>query len=271
PEGSYTVTITAADIAGNTSTTTYPLSLTYREPENLVINITGDAEVSAEADYANSFLVYYGDVANEVGTPMAVGETLPAHIYPAGGPYDLRVVALSGGAAKIEAVKTLFGFPLTFESPTMDYFFGTFGNVAFSKVDNPKASGINTSAKVGKYEKPTGAETWSGTYSPLNIPINFAHGKKIKVMIYNPVPANIGKQLNIELEWAVGTSAANPWGAVVKKAITKSGEWEELEFDFSTNAAIPATARFTQLVLRFNDSAMGAGETIYVDNFRITN
>src|SRR5690606_3746087 len=188
PEGSYTVTITAADIAGNTSTTTYPLSLTYREPENLVINITGDAEVSAEADYANSFLVYYGDVTNEMGTPMAVGETLPAHIYPPGGPYDLKVVALSGGAAKVEVVKTLFGFPLTFESPTMDYFFGTFGNVAFSKADNPNPSGINTSAKVGKYEKPTGAETWSGTYSPLNIPINFAHGKKIKVMIYNPVP-----------------------------------------------------------------------------------
>ena len=92
-------------------------------------------------------------------------------------------------------------------------------------------------------------------------------------MVYNPVPANIGKQLNIELEKPVGYTGtdANPWGAVVKKAITKSGVWEELEFDFSTNAAIPATARFTQLVLRFNDSAKGIGETIYVDNFRITN
>lgn len=271
PEGTYTVSVTSTDIAGKTSTTTYPLTVTYRAPENLEVNIESDMRVSAKADYAKSFLVYYGDVANEVGKPMALRETLPAHIYPAGGPYTLKVVALSGGVAKTEFVKTLFGFPLTFESATMDYFFGTFGDVQFTKVANPNKSGLNTTETVGKYFKPVGAPSWSGTYSPLNIPINFAHGKKIKVLVYNPDAANIGKQLNVELEWAVGGSDANPWGAVVKKAITKSGEWEELEFDFSSNAAIPATARFTQLVLRFNDSANGAGETIYVDNFRLTN
>lgn len=271
PEGSYTVNITTKDIAGKTTTKAYPLQLTYRAPEKLVIKIESDMRVSATALYANSFLVYYGDVANEVGTPLAVGQTLPAHIYPPGGPYELKVIAQSGGAATTTATKTLFGFPLTFESATMDYFFGTFGNVQFSKVANPNKSGLNTSETVGKYFKPAGAPTWSGTYSPLNIPINFAYGKKIKVMVYNPDVTNIGKKLNVELEWAVGTSNANPWGAVVKTAITKSGEWEELEFDFSTNAAIPATARFTQMVLRFNDVANGAGETIYVDNFRLTN
>lgn len=271
PEGSYTVNITTTDIAGKTTANSYPLKLTYRAPENLKIKIESDMRVSATAQYAKSFLVYYGDVANEVGTPLAVGQTLPAKIYPAGGPYDLKVVALSGGVAKTELVKTLFGFPLTFESPTMDYFFGTFGDVQFSKVANPNKSGLNTSETVGKYFKPVGAPSWSGTYSPLNIPINFAQGKKIKVMVYNPDAANVGKKVNVELEWAVGTSDANPWGAVVKTAITKSGEWEELEFDFSSNAAIPATARFTQLVLRFNDSANGAGETIYLDNFRLTN
>ena len=273
PEGTYTVSLTSTDIAGKTSTTTYPLTVTYRAPEDLEITIESDMRVSAKAEYAKSFLVYYGDVTNEVGTPMALRTTLPAHIYPAGGPYDLKVVALSGGAATTTLIKTLFGLPLTFESATMDYFFGTFGDVQFTKVANPAKGGINTSDMVGKYFKPVGAPSWSGTYSPLNIPINFAQGKKIKVMVYNPDVANIGKKLNVELEKPVGYtgSDANPWGAVVKSAITKSGEWEELEFDFSSNAAIPATARFTQLVLRFNDSANGAGETIYVDNFRLTN
>ncbi|MBA2501205.1 MAG: hypothetical protein H0V30_15925 [Chitinophagaceae bacterium] len=271
PEGSYTVNITSTDIAGKTNTNSFPLQLTYRAPENLQINIASDMQVSATALYANSFLVYYGDVANEVGTPLAVGQTLPAHIYPAGGPYDLRVVAQSGGAATTQATKTLFGFPLSFESPTMDYFFGTFGDVQFTKVASPDKSGLNTSEMVGKYFKPVGAPSWSGTYSPLNIPINFTQGKKIKVMVYNPDPANVGKKLNVELEWAIGASDANPWGAVLRMPITTSGAWEELEFDFSSIAAIPATARFTQLVLRFNDSADGAGETIYVDNFRLTN
>jgi len=272
PEGSYTVTITAYDIAGKETSNTYPLTVTYRAPENLQVNIGSDMTVSATALYANSFTVFYGDVVGETGTPMAVGQTLPAHIYPAGGPYDLKVVANSGGAATTQSIKTLFGLPLSFESPTMDYFFGTFGNVGFSKVANPASGGLNTSAMVGKYSKPAGAETWSGTYSPLNIPINFAQGNKIKVLLYNPDPANIGKLLNVELEAAVaGTGATANGVGVLKAPITTSGAWEELVFDFSTIPAIGASARFGQLVLRFNDAAMGNNEIIYLDNFRLTN
>jgi hypothetical protein len=269
PEGTYTVTITSFDLGGKSTVSTYPLTVTYRAPENLAVNIGGDMAVSATAKYAKSFLVYYGDVANEVGTPMATGQTLPAHIYPAGGPYDLKVVALSGGAATSQSITTLFGLPLTFESPTMNYFFGTFGGgQAFATVANPNVSGLNTSAKVGKFTR--GYEAWSGTYSPLNIPINFAQGKKINLLAYNPVAANIGQKLNVELEWAVGGTPANGVG-VLKVPVTTSGAWEELVFDFSANTNIPANARFTQLVLRFNDGTDGAGAVIYVDNIRLTN
>src|SRR5688572_14622947 len=210
PEGSYTVTVVAKDIAGDETSSTYPLKVTYRAPENVKINIGSDMAVSATADYAKSFLVYYGDVANETGTPLAVGQTLPAHIYPAGTntPYTLRVVAQSGGAATTAVTKGLFGFPIDFETAAVDYFFGTFGNVVFTKVANPSASGLNTSATVGKYEKPGGAESWSGTYSPLNIPLNLAHGKKVKMLVYNPNAANIGKNVNVELEAAVAGTGA---------------------------------------------------------------
>ncbi len=271
PEGTYTVSIVATDIAGKTTTTTYPLTLTYRAPENLAVNIQSDMKVSATALYAQSFLVYYGDVTNEVGTPLAIGQTLPAHIYAAGGPYDLKVVAKSGGAATSQVVKTLFGLPLSFEVPTMDYFFGTFGGgQAFATVDNPNPSGLNTTAKVGKFTR--GFESWSGTYSPLNIPINFAQGNKIKVLVYNPDPANIGKKLNMELESAVaGTGATANGVGVLKVPVTQSGVWEELVFDYSTIPAIPATARFGQLVLRFDDATDGAGAVIYIDNIRFTN
>ncbi len=272
PEGVYTVTVIAFDIAGKGTTKTYPLTVTYRVPLNLSINVGPDVTVSATALYARSFMVYYGDVVNEVGTPLAVGQTLPAHIYPAGGPYDLKVIAFSGGTPTAQATKTMFGFPLSFDVATMNYFFGTFGNVIFSTATNPSATGLNTSAKVGKYEKPNGAEVWSGTYSPLDIPINLAQGKKIKVLVYNPSAGNIGKKLNIELEAAVaGTGATANGVAVLKVPITTSGAWEELVFDFSTIAAIGNNARFNQLVLRFNDIAMGAGEVIYLDNFRLTN
>ena len=271
PEGTYTVTIEATDIAGNKKSSTYPLTVTYRAPENLVINTSSEMKVKAKADYAKSFLVYYGDVANEVGTPMAIDQELPAHTYPAtGGPFVLKVVALSGGAAKTESTKTLFDLPIDFEIADVD-FFGTFddwGQQQFVTVDNPNASGLNISAKVGKYTK--GHAGWSGTYSPLNIPVNFAYGNKIKVLVYNPDVANIGKKLNIELEWAIGGTPGNGV-AVVKTPFTTSGAWEELTFDFSGISGIPATAKFTQLVLRFDDQNTGNLEVFYVDNFRLTN
>lgn len=270
PEGSYTVTIVSKSAGGNESTATYPLQVTYRAPENLTVTISDETKVKASALYAKSFLVYYGDVANEVGTPLAIGQELPAHTYPAsGGPFVLKVEALSGGAAKATYTKTLFSFPIDFENANVDYFFGTFGGgQQFSTVANPNAAGLNTSAKVGKFTR--GHEGWSGTYSPLNIPINFSYGKKVKVLAYNPDPALIGKMLNVELEWAIGGTPANGV-AVLKVPFATSGAWEELVFDFSGIGGIPAGTKFTQLVLRFNDTSDGAGAVIYVDNFRLTN
>lgn len=275
PEGSYTVKIIATSITGFETESLIPFQITYRAPENIEItkNIDGyNLTVSATADFANGFLVYYGDVANEIGTPMAVGQTLPPHTYPNAGTYQLRVVALSGGVATSELIEEVvifdpFELPITFESDFINYFFGTFGDVNFAKVDNPNPTGLNTSAKVGRYTKPMNVPNWSGTYSPLDNPIDFANGNKIKVLVH---ASEVGKMLNVELEWAVGGNPANGV-AVVKVANTVANQWQELTFDFSTIAGIPADAQFTQLVLRYNDADNGAGEVIYLDNIRLTN
>jgi len=276
PEGDYTVSIVTADIAGHQTTATYPLKVTYRAPENLAVTLTQsvhNVKVKANADFAASYVIYFGDVTGEVGTPLASGAEI-SHDYATSGNYNLKVVALSGGAANAEKVTAIvvtdpFGLPIDFENAFVSYFFGTFGTgQLFATVANPNATGLNTSAKVGKFTR--GNEGWSGTYSPLNIPIDFATGKKIKVLVYNPDPALVGKKLNVELEAAVNGSPANGV-AVLKMAFTTSGAWEELVFDFSTISAIPATTKFAQLVLRFNDASDGAGAVIYVDNFRLTN
>jgi len=277
PEGSYTITIVSKNLVGQETTTNHPLQVTYRAPENVSVTTTTAAhtvKVKATALYAASYLVYFGDVQNETGTPLAKDAEV-SHTYSLAGSYDIKVVALSGGAAKSEKISTVtitdpFGLPITFESAFINYFFGTFGGgQQFATVANPNSSGLNTSAKVGKFTR--GWEGWSGTYSPLNVPLNMSQGKKIKVLVYNPDPALVGKMLNVELE--AGSSIANGV-AVLKVPITTSGAWEELVFDFSTIAAIPATEKFSQLVLRFNDAADGAagiGEIIYLDNFTQTN
>ena len=270
PEGSYTVTIDAIDLAGKTTTTTYPLVVTYRAPEEVVITIDANVVVSAKALYAKSFLVYYGDVANEVGTPMAVGEKLPFHTYAAGGPYDLKVVALSGGAAKTEVVKTLFGLPVNFESSTVNYSFTTTGTgQAFDKIANPFATGINTSATVGRFTR--GSDGANSTTTVLDIPINFAFGKKITMMVYNPSPTAINKKMYVELRSAVGNVPAD--GLAVKNVkITKSGEWELMTFDFSTftSAQIPDNTKFGQMIITYG-LGIPAGGIIYIDTISLTN
>lgn len=268
PEGTYTVTVVAKDIAGNSTTTTYPLTVTFRAPENLKVLIEGNVEVSAEALYATSFLVYYGDVANEVGTPLAIGATLPGHTYPEGGPYNLRVVALSGGAATTQVVKVLAGLPMTFETAFLadTTIYGT--GQAFTIVPNLYATGLNTSATVGKFTR--GKEGASSVTFKLNVPINMAFGKKIKVLVYNTDPAQIGKRMNFELASAIGGKPANGV-AVVKATVTASGAWEELEFDYSAITAITSDTKFGAFVIRFNTTAVIPGYIIYVDNIRITN
>jgi hypothetical protein len=274
-EGNYTVKIVGKGVTGLKTEKTFPLSVVYRAPENLSVTITKSVatiKVKASADFAKSFVVYYGDKVDEVGTPMAIGAEL-SHTYTSLDTFDVKVVALSGGAANTELITPViitvpFVFPIDFESPIINYFFGTFGGgQKFEKVANPNKSGLNTSATVGMFTK--GYEGWSGTYSPLDAPLDFAKGKKVKVWVYNPDPANIGLKMNVELESAVGGTPANGV-AVLKMAFTTSGAWEELIFDFGTIAEIPAATKFNQLVLRFNDTFDGAGAVFYVDNFRLT-
>lgn len=273
PEGKYTVKITATSVSGAKTEQTFPLDIVYRAPEKLVITPTVEGytvKVAAKADYANSFLVYFGDVAGEVGTPLAVGETTPAHTYAVGGAYTIKVVALSGGIAKTESTSNAtvydpLAFPYTCELASQNYLAGgTFGGVNYSIVDNPFSTGINTSSKVVKFEKPDGAEEWAGTWKPLDVPMDFATGTKIRMYVY---ATEVGKNVGIELQ-ASTNGAPN---TVVFAATTVANQWEELIFDTTTNLSIPAGAKYKQFNINYNRPNRGLGEVIYIDNIRVTN
>ena len=278
-EGSYNVKIVAKGLNGVNVEKTYPLIVVNRSPQKLAVTSSvkvHNIKVKAVALYEVSYLVYFGDVVGEIGTPMTIGQEL-SHDYIAAGTYNLKVVALSGGVAtSIENTSSVkiydaFMVPMTFEDPKVNYFFGTFddwGQQQFSTADNPDATGLNTSAKVGKYT--SGHAGWSGTYSPLDVPINFATGNKVRIWVYNPDPTFIGKKLNVELEAGTAGSPANGVG-VLKVPFTRSGAWEELVFDFSSIPGFPlTTAQFNQLVLRFDDGHTGGGAIFYIDNIRFT-
>lgn len=273
PEGSYTVSIVSSDIAGHQTTATYPLTVTYIAPLNLVANVTVSVytvKVSATATYAKSFLVYFGDVVNEVGTPLAIGATTPLHTYAGGGAYDVKVVALSGGVATTESIKPIIIFdplalPYTCELPSQNYLAGgTFGGVNFSIVANPFSGGLNTSAKVAKFLKTVNAEEWGGTYKLFDTPIDLSTGTKIKMLIY---ATEVGKKVGIELQ---GSTNGAPNTAIFVFT-TVANQWEEIVFDTTTIPAIPAGAKYKQLNINYNRPNRGLGEVIYLDNIRVTN
>lgn len=285
PEGNYTVTIKTYDVAGRETVNTYPLKVTYVAPTNLTVNtdLAGfTLNLSATAKNAmGGFLVYFGDVANEVGKPISgtlnssgIVEGGPiSHNYASPGTYTVKVVALSGGAAQTVSTQTItiynpYSLPITYEDPNQNYGIGgTFGGVDAAVIDNPFSGGINTSAKVWKFTKNAGAASWGGTWTPIaspnGVPINIDNGGKFKMLVY---ATETGKPLHFQLEQA--SSGIGNQGVDV--AIPVANQWVELTFDFST-LGIPAGTTFKQIVFQYNLAGDGTGEVIYIDNVRQTN
>lgn len=271
-EGTYEVTIIATNIAGKSAQGTQTLVVSFAAPENLLVNVTVDqsnpfmVNVSATADHAAAFDVYFGDVANEVASPMMIGETL-SHEYAEVGTYTIRVVALSGGAATTETtvdvtiVNPLL-MPLDFESATLDYSFTNFGggDGVFQPIaDNPDPSGINTSNKVAYYTKPAGSETWAGTFVTLNESIDFSETTTIGVDVYSSVA---GAPVILKVENVANSNIA----AEATVSTTVANQWETLYFTLPADAA----QSYERIVLFFNFGISGTGETYYFDNIELS-
>jgi hypothetical protein len=271
-EGQYDVVITGKNLAGETAQATQPLTVSFLAPENLEVSVTRAPEdnytitVSATADNAAMFEVYFGDEEEgEEPTPLMIGGNL-SHTYDEVGTYNLRVVALSGGSATTEFTQEVkisdpLFLPIDFESAKLNYTFINFGpdvvdGVAI--VDNPEPNAVNGSSKVAKYTKVPNSEVWAGTTIALDEPIDFSTKRYIQVDVWSPIAGapvifkveNLG-DANINAEFTATT--------------TVSEEWETLTFDLN---AIDPAMEYGRIVLFFNFGVPGTGETYYFDNIR---
>ena len=101
-EGNYELKIAGSSVNGKTTIATQPLVVSFNPPQNLEVIIENDAAVSkqvnvtATADYAVSFDVYFGEDTNATPVSGNIGETV-SYIYQNAGTYTIRVVA-NGGA-----------------------------------------------------------------------------------------------------------------------------------------------------------------------------
>lgn len=131
--------------------------------------------------------------------------------------------------------------------------FSAFGTT-FSKVANPSATGINTSAYVGQVIS-SSASTWEGIYNTINVPkFDFSKKHTFKMKVFAPRVADILMKLE--------NSANSAQAISLDVYTTKVGEWEELTFDF------PAAASnlYDRITLMFDFNAVNNGEKWYFDD-----
>ncbi|MET2986499.1 hypothetical protein [Aureibaculum conchae] len=269
PEGNYTIKIIAKGITGLISEATQELMVSFRAPENLEVTANVDSSnpfkinVSATADYAASFNVFF-DTNNpdEDPTPLTLdGEV--SFEYPAVGDYTIRVVALSGGAETTETttvvtVSAPTELPIDFEIFDASTFIG-FGGASAEVIDNPDTDG-NSSAKVGKIVKGT-PEIWAGTVITTSSPIDFSNKKLIKMNVWSP---RAGGKVLLKLE-----NLADG-GIFFEKEATTVGNsaWEEVTFDLSD---IDTSKEYQKVVLFFDFGTVGSGGddwTFYIDDIK---
>ncbi len=151
--------------------------------------------------------------------------------------------------------------PLTFQNNSLTYTFTGFGGSNASVVDNPDASGINTSSKVGRMIKNNGSEVWAGSFIELAQPIDFSSLQKIKVKTWSP-QAGIVVKLKLE---NLGNANIN---TELDATTTVSNGWEELTYDFT---GVVNANNYQRVVLFFGFGASGTGASYYFDDIKLSN
>lgn len=152
--------------------------------------------------------------------------------------------------------------PLTFQSTTLTYSFTNFGGASAEVVTNPNVSGINTSTKVGKFIKATGAQTWGGSFIELSNPINFATMQKIKMKVWSP---QVGAVVKLKLENLANGTGIN---TELDATTTVANGWEELTFNFT---GINNANNYQRVVVFFDFGNAGNGATYYFDDIKLSN
>jgi hypothetical protein len=114
-EGVYDVRIEALGITGLSSELVQEITVSFKAPENLVIDVENDPvtskqiNISATADYATVIEYLFGDESNEEPETALPGEVV-SHTYSNPGDYTIKVVAKGAAIATLD---TTFVFTVT--------------------------------------------------------------------------------------------------------------------------------------------------------------
>jgi hypothetical protein len=276
-EGVYKVKVVGYNSLGAKTEATQDLTVSFKAPEDLKVNLTQNGlalTVDATALYETYYKVFFGDSNNVTPIPFKTfieGQPI-TYTYAKAGTYDVKVVALSGGAASSELVKTIkvgkqIDLPIGFDDVNYDYTFGDFGGAAYSIVADP----IDASNKVMKVIKTAGAEVWAGTTMSTNLGLAKAIPLKsgattMQARVYSPAA---GLKIKLKVEDRTNGNIAVETDAMTTVANT----WEVLEFDFANQSsgtpAINFANTYDKASIFFDFGTAGSGKVFYMDDLKM--
>ena len=189
-----------------------------------------------------------GGLQSEVSFVGTASETYTIYVTGFGtntGEYTLNVTCEFIPPASIE-------LPITLENqlPT----FGDFNGSLTQAIENPDASGENTSSTVAENTVPGGA-AFAGVNFGLDTPIDIITNKGFSMSVWSPI-ANTPVLLKLE-------NATTGVNAERAATTTTTGAWETVSFDFSSEGDL--TFESVTIFMNFN-VVDPAAQTYYWDN-----
>jgi len=127
---------------------------------------------------------------------------------------------------------------------------------AYSYIDNPDPSGINTSCKIGEIVRDP-ALPFANNQIEVDSKFDFTANSGFKLKVWAPA---VGTNVLLKLEDKSDSNVNTEVGAVT----TTANAWEELTFDFPGSE----TGKYDKIVL-FLDINTNSGETYYLDDFAL--
>ena len=140
------------------------------------------------------------------------------------------------------------------DAPTLS----PFGNAVIDIISNPDSSGDNTTAKVAKFTKASGAEVWAGVTLNTEV-LDFTNYSKISLKSWSP---KVGATVLVKLENADASITHE-----VPMNTTVANAWETLVYDFSGAAA----ADYVKVIVFYDFGNTGDGSVYYYDEIKLTN
>ncbi|MBO0355378.1 hypothetical protein J0656_15255 [Muricauda ruestringensis] len=136
--------------------------------------------------------------------------------------------------------------------PEVTFFGEKDGSFTLEYVENPDASGINTSETVVEYTQTADIEPWAGFFFDLASKVDFSEMQTVKIKVYSPAADQI---VLLKFEDKTDNSIAKE----VQATTTVANEWEELSFVFSPSDS----DKFDRLILFFDFNGEKSAETTH--------